>query len=199
LTILPADYTNDMSVKDSVQEALANVREAERKLSEAERTERAHAPAVEAFAATLEEVLGDRSVDVEAARRAALQAAASAVWEDTLGPLLSGGQARELLGGVSRQRLDQLVKAGRIIALEERSGQRRFPAWQFEDGRPLGALAAAHRELVEVGDVSPWSAASWCVSEHPELDDRSPRDWSVGGDPERLVLVARRDAGRLAS
>jgi hypothetical protein len=188
-----------MAVKRPVREALESVREAERKLAEAERAERAQKPAVEAFAATLQEVLGERGVDVDAARRAALQAAASAVWEDTLGPLLSGQHARDLLGGISRQRLDQLVKAHRLIALEERSGSRRFPAWQFADGRPLDVLAAAHRKLVEEGAVSGWTAASWCVGEHPELGDQTPRAWAAsGGDPERLLLVASRDAARLA-
>jgi hypothetical protein len=191
-----------MPVKSSpVDEALESVREAERRLTEAqeaERVEQVHEPAVTAFAATLQEILGDRPVETEAARRAALQAAAELVWEDTLGLLLTGRQARELLGGVSRQRLDQLVKAGRVITLEERSGTRRFPAWQFRDGRVLDALVAAHRQFVEVGE-SPWEGAAWCVYGHPELDGRSPIEWAIrGGPPDRLALVARRDASRLA-
>jgi hypothetical protein len=191
-----------MSVKSSqVEEALRRVREAERTLidaKEAERVEQVHEPAATAFAATLQEVLGDRPVETEAARRAALQAAAELVWEDTLGPLLSGQQARELLGGVSRQRLDQLVKAGRVIALEERSGARRFPAWQFRDGGVLETLVAAHREFVDVGE-SPWAGAAWCVHSHPQLAGQSPIEWAVGGGAaERLELVAYRDASRLA-
>jgi hypothetical protein len=203
LTLLPTSYTERMSVKSTaVEAALERVREAERSLTEvqeAERVERAHAPAASAFADTLQEVLGDRPVDLEAARRAALQAASEIVWEDAVGPLLSGPQARELLGGVSRQRLDQLVKARRVIALEESSGDRRFPAWQFHDGRPLEGLGAAHRQLVELGKMDPWTAASWCVSAHPQLGDQSPRDWAAGGgDATRLALVAHRDASRLA-
>jgi hypothetical protein len=191
-----------MPVKPSpVHAALESVREAERKLAEAkeaERVEQVHEPAATAFAATLQEVLGDRSVETEAARRAALQAAAELVWEDTLGPLLTGAQARELLGGVSRQRLDQLVNAGRVIMLEERSGARRFPAWQFRDGRVLDALVAAHRQFVEVGE-SPWEGAAWCVNSHPQLAGQCPIEWAVGGGAaERLALVAHRDASRLA-
>jgi hypothetical protein len=186
----------------AVAAALESVREAERSLTEAqeaERVEQVHAPAASTFAATLQEVLGDRTVETEAVRRAALQAAAGLVWEDAVGPLLSGPQARELLGGVSRQRLDQLVKAGRLIALEERSGDRRFPAWQFHDGRPLEGLAAAHRELVELGKTDPWTAASWCVAAHPQLNDQSPRGWAAGGgNAKKLALVAHRDASRLA-
>jgi hypothetical protein len=139
-----------------------------------------------------------RPVETEAARRAALQAAAELVWEHTLGPLLTGQQARELLGGVSRQRLDLLVEAGRIITLGERTGARRFPAWQFQDGQVLDALVAAHGQFVEVGE-SPWEGAACCVNGHSELDGQSPIEWAVGGGaPDRLALVARRDASRLA-
>jgi hypothetical protein len=191
-----------MVVKSSpVDEALESVREAERKLTEAkdaERVEQVHEAAATAFAATLQEILGDRPVETEAARRAALQAAAELVWEDTLGPLLTGQQARELLGGVSRQRLDQLVKAGRVIMLEERSGARRFPAWQFRNGRVLDALVAAYRHFIEVGE-SAWAGAAWCVNSHPQLDGQSPIEWAVrNGAADRLALVAKRDASRLA-
>jgi hypothetical protein len=97
-----------------------------------------HSEAGTAFVETLREVLGDRQLPVQAARRAALIAAAATVWEETVGPLLSSQQARELLGGVSRQRLEQLATSGRLIVLEQSSGQRRYPAWQFgEDGRPF--------------------------------------------------------------
>jgi hypothetical protein len=194
-----------MDVKSSraVDDALDSVREAERKLEIARRevhTAEVHADATAAFAQTLQEVLGDRALAAGAARRAALTAAAATVWEDVVGPLLSGAQARELLGGVSRQRLDQLVKSGRLIVLQARSGARRYPAWQFDaEARPLPALVSAHRTLVMDGRMSPWSAASWCVHQHRELDGRSPRAWALdGGDPDRLALVAGRDAARAA-
>jgi hypothetical protein len=187
-----------MAVKER-RAALAAVREAERRLVEDEAVARAHGPAVEAFAETLQEVLGDRPADIDEARRAALQTAAASVWEDTVGPLLTGAQARELLGGVSRQRLGQLLGEGRLIALEKRSGERVFPAWQFRHGQLLRPLVAAHRTLVEEADESPWTAASWCVNAHPELGGQSPLEWAAGdGAAERLLLVAGRDASRLA-
>lgn len=187
----------------AVDEALERVREAERTLTLAAQeahTADVHAEATAAFAQTLQDVLGDRALAAGAARRAALSAAAATVWEDTVGPLLSGTQARELLGGVSRQRLDQLVKSGKVIVLEERSGSRRYPAWQFDvAGRPLAALVAAHGVLVREGALSPWTAASWCVHGHPELGGSSPRAWTRdAGDPERLASVASRDAARAA-
>jgi hypothetical protein len=152
------------------------------------------------FAQVLEQVLGDRELPEGIARRAALWSAAATTWPDEVGPLLDGGQARELLGGVSRQRLGQLVNQQRVIVLAERSGERQFPAWQFDDsGQPLAALVAAHRRLVEDGHMSPWSAASWCTHPHPELSDIAPSHWAAERrDDAQLQLVARRDAARAA-
>jgi hypothetical protein len=155
--------------------------------------------AAAAFVETLHQVMGARPLPVPDARRGALLAAAGVVWEDAVGPLLTGQQARELMRINSRQRLDQLARTGRLLVLE-RDEQKRYPAWQFgEDGRPLDALVDAHRILVDKGHMSPWSAASWCSHEHPELDGRSPRDWAAAGEnAERLLLVAGRDAARAA-
>jgi two-component sensor histidine kinase len=152
------------------------------------------------FAQVLEQVLGDRELPEGIARRAALWSAAATTWPDEVGPLLGGGQARELLGGVSRQRLGQLVNQQRVIVLVERSGERQFPAWQFDDsGQPLAALVGAHRRLVEDGHMSSWSAASWCTHPHPELSDIAPSRWAAERrDDAQLELVARRDAARAA-
>jgi len=73
--------------------------------------------AVIAFVQTVGEILGaDRSLSVEAARRGGLLAAASQAWENELGPLLGTAEVRELLG-VSRQRVDELLRSKRLIAL----------------------------------------------------------------------------------
>ena len=155
----------------AVHEALERVEEARDALEHADEELRIlalHGEAALAFAETLSEVLGDRPLPVENARRAAFIAAAGTVWEGAVGPLLSGEQVRELMG-ISRQRVAQLASERHVIVLEEQSGARRYPAWQFgPSGRPLAALVAAHRTLVEDGHMSGWSAASWCVHEHPE-------------------------------
>ncbi|MGH2970064.1 MAG: hypothetical protein ACRDK0_13520 [Solirubrobacteraceae bacterium] len=134
---------------------------------------------------------------------------AGETWEDAIGPLLTERQVRELLGGVCAKRVDQLVEEGCVIVLHDRSGRRRFPGWQFCDGRSLETLAQAHRCLVDAGQMSPWTAAYWCVHAHPELDGRSPRDFAakgheakqLGSSPSARPRVARtevscRAAGR---
>lgn len=120
-------------------------------------------------------------------------------WEDAVRPLLSETEMQERLD-VSVRQLREMAALGDVIALRAVGGKLQFPAWQLgNDGRPLEALATAHRTLVRDGKMSPWSAASWCVHPHPELAGRSPQDWARGGEsPERLTRVASRDASRAA-
>jgi hypothetical protein len=113
-----------------------------------------------------------------------------------LGPLLSAEQASELLG--SAVTLAALKRTGRLIALEKRSGETVYPAFQFVHHSVLPDLAAAHRILTRA--ESAWTAAWWCVNSHPELDGQSPRAWLISGQgPEQVLVVAERDATRLAA
>jgi hypothetical protein len=154
--------------------------------------------AVVAFMRTARELLGDRELSVEAARRAGMLAAAAQAWENELGPLLSSAQVRTLLGDVSRQRVDELLRSRRLIGPRDSAGRRQFPSFQFQDGRPLEPLVAAYWTIAD-GAVSDWTAASWCVSPDSALEGRSPARWAhEGRDSDRLLRIARQDAARLA-
>ncbi len=154
--------------------------------------------ALVAFAQTVGELLGqERSLGVEAARRSALLAVAGQVWESELGPLLGTAEARELLG-VSRQRVDELLRAKRLIALLDSGGHRRYPAFQFGDGRPLPSLVAAFWAIADAA-ISPWTAASWCTAADEALEGLSPAAWARSGrDAAHLARIAYQDAARLA-
>ncbi len=155
--------------------------------------------ALVAFAQTAGELLGqDRSLSVEAARRGALLAAAGQAWEGELGPLLSTTDVRELLG-VSRQRVDELLRSKRLIALLDSAAHRRYPAFQFQDGQPLQPLAAAFWTVADAA-ISPWSAASWCTAPDDEaLEGLSPVAWAhEGRNAAHLARVAGQDAARMA-
>lgn len=153
--------------------------------------------ALAAFVQTAGALLGGRELSVEDARRAGMIAAARGAWENELGPLLSGAQVRELLGGVSRQRVDELLRGHRLIGLREQSGRWRYPLFAFDDGRPIEPLIAAFWIVADAA-ASGWTAASWCVTPDPALNGRSALDWArAGDDPERLLALARQDARRL--
>jgi hypothetical protein len=148
---------------------------------------------------TLGELGGDRGITVKDARRAGMLAAAGQAWGQELGPTFSSAQVRELLGDVSRQRVDELLRGRRLIGLRDSSGRRCFPVFQFQaDGRPLEALVAAYWTLADAA-ISDWTAAAWCVAPDDALGGRSPLTWArERRDPERLALVAAQDAARLA-
>jgi hypothetical protein len=92
--------------------------------------------------------------------------------------------------GVSRQRLHQLVREGRLVAVP--GGERRalrYPAWQFGgDGRPLPELErmiAAAR----VAELDPATLHLLMTEPHDRLGGRTPADWLAGGAVEAVVGV----------
>lgn len=183
----------------ALEDRLRELKEAVRELEASMHAVAAQTGPATVFAETLEGLLGDQELPADAARRAALSAASAVVWADAVGPLLTVGQARELTG-VSRQRLNQIIHQGRLIALSDNSRNRLLPAWQFDEhGHVLSALTDAHQRLVRDGHLSEWTAASWCSHPHQELDGLTPRAWAADRkDPARLRLVATRDAARAA-
>lgn len=153
-----------------------------------------------AFDEEVRALLGDTQPDIEAVRRGARLAVAEQAWAQRLGAMLDSKDVERVLG-LSRQRVSVLAQEHRLVALPKPGGGRQFPAWQFArlDGAQRAALAQAHRTLVDVGKISPWSAASWLLSEQPELDGAVPVQYVAdGGALELLAVVATRDAARAA-
>ena len=153
----------------------------------------------DAFAAELRSLLGDALPDAGAVRRAARLAAAEQAWAQRIGDVWETGDVLAALG-VSKQRVSALAKAHRLIVVP-RAGRPGFPAWQFAGTKAAdrACLAGAHQILVEQGGIDPWSAASWFLAGHPELDGRDPVQWlRGGGDPERVLAAAEHDAARAA-
>lgn len=150
------------------------------------------------FAAEVAALVDDQDLDDEVIRRAARLAVAEQAWQQRLGTLLQTRDVVELLG-VSRQRVSTLAGEHRLIALAtERSGIR-YPAWQFKLTPVQRARAAtAHRLLVDEGHVSPWTAASWLMTRHEDIDAGDPAAAIAAGDVEQVLAAARRDAWRLS-
>jgi hypothetical protein len=153
---------------------------------------------VDRFADEIKRLLAEPELDASAVERAARTAAAAPVWEEAVGRLLTVDQLLAALD-MGPEQLAGLLDAGDVITLTSHSGAIRFPEFQFADGLPMSSLTRAHRLLVHQGRVSPWSAAAWLTSPHPDLDGLSPAQWaSERRDDERLQAVARRDAEYLA-
>jgi hypothetical protein len=153
----------------------------------------------ELFKQEMRELLGDVTPDDDAVRRAARHTIAEQAWEQRLGDLLETSDVEALLS-VSRQQVSALAKADRLIVLKK-DGRHRFPAWQFAgtDAQQRACLAKAHREFVGTAGYSPWTAASWFLSEHGSLGDQDPVAFlRTGGACDDVLTAARRDAARAA-
>lgn len=163
---------------------------------------RALATAAETFEHTLEELgvsereLGDPA---KVGRRAALLAAADALWGKRLGPVFRREQVQELLGVGSRQAVSQLAKRRRLLALPASDDRPTFPAFQFSSsGRPYDVMPEILAPF-EDADASPYTIASWFMTPQRLLGSAKPATWlRRGRDPERVVEAARRSAARLA-
>ncbi len=162
------------------------------------------ATAAESFETTLRE-LGFTRVPPEVGdpaklgRRAALVAAAEAVWTRHLGPLLDAKQVQALLGVETRQAVSDLRARRRLLGLPKESGRVAYPAFQFGgSGRPFEALPRILEVFEELARVDPWTIASWFVTPQALLAGMTPAAWlAKGEDPDLAVRAARRSAARL--
>ncbi len=94
--------------------------------------------------------------------------------------------------GVSRQRLHQLVKAGRLVAVLTKDRRSRlYPAWQFAiDGTPLPGLAAVIAAAHEV-EMDPETLHFFMVEPDERLDGGAPADLLAAGDGDRVAILLR--------
>lgn len=128
--------------------------------------------------------LSDQAQSANAQRLAAARA-------DFTEHALRGEQVRALLGGISRQALNQRVRAGRLLALHQ-ANTSWFPRWQFDaDGRPRPQLG----QLLPVLPADALAADRLMRAPVGELDGRSPADLLEAGDLELAVHYARTAGG----
>ncbi|HVR96084.1 MAG TPA: hypothetical protein VMW27_05685 [Thermoanaerobaculia bacterium] len=160
--------------------------------------------AARAFEKTLEELerqddAPDFGDPAALGRRAALLAAAEAVWGRHLGPLFDMDQTRSLLNVGSRQAVSDLARRGRLLALEASGGRKLYPAFQFgPDGRPYAEVARVLETFAGAVE-SPYTIASWFVSPQDLLDGETPAAWMRSRrEPEPLLEAASHVAARLA-
>ena len=155
--------------------------------------------ASEAFGAALAELVGPRPLRIDPARtgrRAALRAIAGTVWTDEVGPFYDTDGVTTLLGGVSKQAVNDRVRRHRLLALRTGSGRLVYPAAQFDGHRVVDGLGAVLDVLVP-DDAEAWMVASWLSTSDPALDDRSPLDALRSGERNAVLVAARQLAATL--
>ena len=159
--------------------------------------------AAASFKATLRELglsgdepeLGDAS---RLGQRAALVAAAGALWQRQLGPLLDMRQAQQLLGVGSRQAVHDLIQRHRLLAVFTQDRRTLIPSFQFaESGRPHEAIPPILRIFAEA-EATGWTVASWFTTPSTDLDGQTPLDWiRTDGDLATVLDAARAAAAPL--
>lgn len=94
-----------------------------------------------------------------------------------------------ILIGRSRQALERLRRAGRLLALRV-GAQWRYPRWQFDADAPGGVLPGLE-EVIQQLALSPVGAAFWLLQPSERLGGKRPVDLLRRHRPEAVVALAR--------
>lgn len=101
-------------------------------------------------------------------------------------------EVRALLHGISRQRVDQLVKSGQLLAVPGPSNSRRYPAVQFDfDGAVVSGLKEVRAALPT---KSPWTVLNFLIHPDDRLQGKRPIELLRKGQVAAVVKAAARMA-----
>jgi hypothetical protein len=116
-------------------------------------------------------------------------------WDKNLGPFYGTGQVRQLLGGITRQAVDDRVRRRRLLALRTADRKNVYPTFQFDRrGQVLAGLPQVLSAFSDTG-VDGWTLASWLRVRRRRLNDNSVVEWlQDGGEVEQILPVAREAA-----
>jgi len=110
-----------------------------------------------------------------------------------LGPPTTGWAVAAALGAVeSGQGVDDVERLGRLLAVPGTSGRKLYPAFQFQDGRPLAAMPTVLAVFQKAEPISPWTVAAWFCTPQDELAGETPKQWLLAGREATPVLIAAR-------
>ena len=152
-----------------------------------------------AFESALIDLVGEHQPQLDAAeagRRAALKALSGAMWTDAVGPFYDTEAVMSLLGGVSKQAVNDRVRRHRLLALRTGSGRLVYPAAQFHDERVIDGLGDVLDALVP-DNTEAWMVASWLSTPDPDLGDRTPIAALRAGAHDDVLRAARELASAL--
>jgi hypothetical protein len=108
--------------------------------------------------------------------------------EQAEGGAIAAEKVADLLG-LSRQGVDYLRKAKRIVAWRLSTGKWHYPVWQFHEGRVCPGISECLKELP---NEDPWSQMIFFLSPRESLSGRRPLDLILSGDVSNAVAAARR-------
>jgi hypothetical protein len=116
-------------------------------------------------------------------------------WNEVVGPFYRTNAVAKLLGGVSRQALEERRRRRTILALPTADGAWAYPTFQFAGAHVVPGLV----EVIQTFDpdaVDAWTLASWLCARRRALGGRSIVAWLREGRAPARVLALARDAAR---
>jgi len=108
--------------------------------------------------------------------------------EQAEGGAVSAEEVADLLG-LSRQGVDYLRKAKRILAWRLTGGKWNYPLWQFHEGRVRLGISECLKALPS---DDPWGQMIFFLSPRESLLGRRPLDLILSGDIMNAIAAARR-------
>lgn len=98
-------------------------------------------------------------------------------------------QVATVLNGVTRQRVEQLVRSRKLIAVPGESNRRSYPAFQFaDDGTLIAGLDAVQAALPT---QNPWAVLNFLVNPDDRLRGKRPIDVLEKGDVSSVIRAAK--------
>lgn len=132
----------------------------------------------------------------ELARRMLAAVPAPSPWDDLVGPFYGTGQVTKLLGGISRQALDDRRKRRTLLGLKTTDGVLVYPLFQFDSGNRILPGLSEVLQCFAGSDVDDWAVAGWLISPLRSLENRSVVDWLRHRGELQPVLALARDMAR---
>jgi len=111
--------------------------------------------------------------------------------KQTEGGSYSAEEARQALGGMSKEAVLQRYRNGRLVGWREvRQNAVRFPVWQFHDGRNLPGLEPVLEILNESEAVDDWGRFLFFMNRRAELKNERRLDLLRRGELEPVKRAA---------
>lgn len=104
------------------------------------------------------------------------------------GGVCSANELGQLLGGITRQAVDNRRKSGKLIALNLGKHGFAYPAWQVHDGTVLPGL---EQVIAELDECDPWTQVGFMLNPNSWLNGETPLAVLRRGGVERVVATAR--------
>lgn len=106
---------------------------------------------------------------------------------DLVGKMYTTAAAREYLGGITSQALNDRINKKTILRVKDGKGRNGYPLFQFRDGAMDPGVQKIIQTLLK-GNFSEWQTAIWLTIPSPEYGGKTALEY-MEESPENFTLV----------